>query len=275
MQHSASTLWLLSALVLLCGCGGGVRTSRSPSGLPSGPPSDPSPQGLTVAGNWQFSTTSAAGMPPFIIAGNITQSGNAVNGVVHVDGWSCFDQPTAIGLTGTLTDGKISLTSVSVDGQVITLAGTISKKIGFPYTLTGTYAINGGCANGEQGNITGFNVDSITGNWAGNLTTAGAETIHWGAQLAQGNASSEGSFGLTGPFTFDGACFKSGTITSGTFPSASFIMGTSVALEIKTDNGTIVFLGTADSDGLIRGSYAVSGGLCPSTGTGYLSPWEY
>ncbi|MGH7866890.1 MAG: hypothetical protein ACREP9_04450 [Candidatus Dormibacteraceae bacterium] len=146
---------------------------------------------------------------------------------------------------------------------------------GFPYALNGTYAINGGCANGEQGNLTGYRVDSITGNWAGNLTTAAAETIHWDTQLAQGSANSGGSFGLTGGFTFSDVCFKSGAITSGTFPSASFIMGTSVALEIKTDDGTIAFLGTADPDGLIRGSYTVSGGSCESTGTGYLSPWEY
>jgi hypothetical protein len=43
-----------------------------------------------------------------------------------------------------------------------------------------------------------------------NLTTAGAETIHRDVQLDQGNASSEGSFGLTGTFTFDDTCFRSG-----------------------------------------------------------------
>ncbi|MGA7929866.1 MAG: hypothetical protein WCA20_28210 [Candidatus Sulfotelmatobacter sp.] len=118
-------------------------------------------------------------------------------------------------------------------------------------------------------------MDSIPGYWAGNLTTAEGETIHWDTQLAQGSATSEGSFGLTGAFAFDDACFNSGTIKSGTFPSASFIMGTSVNLEIKTDNGTIAFLGTMEPYGLIEGNYTVSGGPCESTGTGYLSPWEY
>ena len=214
-------------------------------------------------------------MPPAKIAGSIAQSGGLVSGAVHVDGWSCVDQRTTIGLTGTLTDGNVSLTSTSVDGQVITFSGGMSKKTGFPYTLTGTYAINGGCADGDHGNITGYSVDSITGYWAGNLTTAAGETIHWDTQLAQGSASSEGSFGLSGAFTFDDVCFKSGTITSGTFPSASFIMGTSVVLEIKTDNGTMAFLGTMEPYGLIEGNYTVSGGPCEPTGTGYLSPWEY
>ena len=263
MKHSASTLWLLSALVLLCGCGGEQRTS--------GPPAP----GQNISGNWQFSTTSTAGMPALTIAGRIDQSGRSVSGAVHVAGGSCFDQQNVIGLSGTLTDGNVSLASAPVDGQVITFAGNITIKANFPDTLTGTYAINGGCANGDQGNVTGFSVGSIAGNWAGNLTTAGGTTIQMSAQLAQDGASSEGSFGLTGTITFDGACFKSGTITSGTFPSASFILGTSVTLEIETDNGTIAFLATADSDGLISGNYTVSGGPCESTGTGYLSPWEY
>jgi len=54
-------------------------------------------------------------------------------------------------------------------------------------------------------------------------------------------------------------------------------LGTSVALNIPTDNGTIAFVGAAgpDEGGLIRGTYTVTGGTCESTGTGYLSPWEY
>jgi hypothetical protein len=45
--------------------------------------------------------------------------------------------------------------------------------------------------------------------------------------------------------------------------AGSFIMGTSVALEIKTDNGTVTFLGTLNRDrSEIRGAYTVSGGSC-------------
>jgi hypothetical protein len=273
MKQWASTLGLLSALVLLCGCGGGQRTSGSPSSPPSGPPT----QELNIAGNWQFSTTpTVAGTPAVTIAGSISQSGSSVSGVVHVDGSNCFDPLIAVGLTGTLTDGNISVTSASVNRQVITLAGTITKKDGYPYQLTGTYTIDGGCASGDQGNVTGYSVDGINGVWYGNLTTAGGADIHWGTdQLGQVGASSEGSIGLTGNFNFDGACFSSGKLTPGTFPTPSFILGTSVALYIPTGNGTVAFVGTADPDGLIRGTYTVTGGSCESTGTGYLSPWEY
>jgi hypothetical protein len=264
--------WLLSVLVLLCGCGGGPGTSQLPSSPPSGPPSGTPAQGQSISGNWQFSTTSTTGMSPLTIAGGIDQSGSSVSGAVHVAAGSCFDRLTTIALTGTLTDSNISLTSTSVRGQVMTLTGTITNN-----TFTGTYSINGGCASGDQGSVTGYGVD-LNGVWYGELTTAGGVDIHWGTdQLGQVGASSEGSFGLTGTFNFDGACFNSGKLTPGTYPTPSFILGTSVALNIPTDNGTIAFAGTAgpDEGGLIRGTYTVTGGSCESTGTGYLSPWEY
>ena len=83
-------------------------------------------------------------MPPATIAGSIAQSGVLINGAVHVNGSNCLDRLTTIGLTGTLTEGNVALTSTSADGQVITFGGSISKKVGFPYTFTRTYAINGG-----------------------------------------------------------------------------------------------------------------------------------
>jgi hypothetical protein len=264
MKHLASTLWL-SALVLLCGCGGG---GTSP--LPPGPP----PLFLKISGNWQFSTTSIAGMTPLTIAGNINLSGSEVSGEVHVDGSNCFDQMTTMGLTGTLTDSEISLTSASVGGQVTTFTGSITDTV-----FNGTYTINGGCAGGDHGNVTGIKIPPITGQLSGTFTSSGNETFNVMAQVSQGSASSEGSFGITGTVTFSASCLSAGTITSGTFPSGSFIMGTSVALEIKTDNGTVAFHGTANqATGNISGDYAVSGSACDQTGTAVLvasSPWDY
>jgi hypothetical protein len=277
-RRSSSFTCLLSILVLLCGCGGGPGTSLLPSSPPSTPPSGPPAQSQSTSVNWQFNTTSTVGMPALTIAGSITQSGGSISGAVHVAGGSCFDQQNVIDLTGTLTDGNLSLTSAPVDGQVITFAGNITIKANFPDTLTGTYAINGGCANGDEGNVTGYSVGAFNGVWYGNLTDGTGAEIHWGTdQLGQLGTSSEGSFGLTGTFNFNGACFNSGVLTPGTFPTPSFVLGTSVELNIPTDNGTIAFVGTAgpDQGGLIVGTYTVTGGSCESTGAGYLSPWEY
>jgi len=266
----------LSVLVLFCACGAQGPGTLSPG---SGPPSGPSPglpsnsSSRAIGANWQFSATSSVQMgPPAKLAGSITQSGNSLVGAMHVDGWNCFDQRTAIGLSGTVTQNQVSLTSTSVDGQVLTLVGNL--KIGFPDTFSGTYAITGGCASGDRGKATGYAVASMTRDWAGYLTTEKGESIGWDVHPIQASATPEGSFGLSGTVHFSD-CFGTGTITPGTFPDGSFIMGTFVDLEIKTDSATFSFLGTADPDGLIKGNYTASGGPCDLTGTGYLSPWEY
>ena len=175
-KHSSNSSWLLSVILLLGGCGAGPGTSlpsNPTSGGPAPSPPPPPAQGQSISGGWQLSTTSTAEMPALTIAGNLNQSGSSVTGAVHVAGGSCFDQQNVIGLTGTLTDGNVSLTSASVDGQVITFTGSISSKANFPDALTGTYAITGGCANGDQGNVTGYSVGAFNGSWYGNLTTAG------------------------------------------------------------------------------------------------------
>jgi len=261
----------ICVVVLFCGCG--TQPTRN-STIGSGPPS--SPPSHAIGGNWQFSATSSVSseLPAAALTGSINQSGTSLIGTLHLDGWGCFDPRTAIGLSGAVTNGALSLTSVSIDGQVMTFDGRITEKIGFPDTFTGTYTVTGGCASGDRGSATGFSVASMTGNWAGNLTSNGGESIHWDTTLTQEGASSDGSFGLGGIVHFDN-CFATGTITPGTLPDASFILGTSVVLEIKTDAAVIDFVGKADPDGLIRGSYTANAGSCELSGTGYLSPWEY
>jgi hypothetical protein len=275
MKHLSSTSWLLSAMVLLCGCGGGYQATGK-AGFPDPKPPDPNPHGMNIVSNWQFSTTSAiSGIPSMTIAGSISQSGSAVSGAVHVDGSNCFDRLTVVGLSGTLTGGNISLTTTSVAGQVTTFTGSFSGG-----TLTGTYAINGGCADGDHGNVFGSEIPYIANILNGTFTTSGGATFSVAGDVAQNaNADPEGSFGVSGKVTFNTSCFTSGTITPGTFPSGSFIIGTTVALAIQTANGTFAFLGTLDRDkGEIGGDYTVFGGTCDQTGTAVLvtsSPWDY
>jgi hypothetical protein len=266
MRHVlAGTLWMVSALVL-GGCGGGRGTT-------SGPP-PPAQLFFDTSGNWQFTTTSTAGAMPLSIAGTIDQSVTELSGAVHINGSNCFDRLATVRLTGTLAGNKTSLTSTSDDGQVITFVGDITDT-----AFTGTFTINGGGANGDQGNVTGAKIPSITSQLSGAFTASGKEAFAVTAQVTQGNARSEGTFGITGTVTFGPSCFSSGTITSGTFPSGSFILGTSVALEIETDNGTLAFHGTANqTTSEISGDYTVSGSTCNQTGTAVLTStgqWDY
>ena len=226
--------------------------------------------------NWQFGTASAVpGRPPLSISGSIDQSGNSVTGAVHVGGSACFDRLTTVGLTGALTNGNISLASASVAGQVITLTGSFSDG-----ALTGTYAIHGGCADGDHRSITGSAIPYIANILNGTFTTSGGGTFSvTGDEAQNARADPEGSFAISGKVTFNTSCFTSGTITPGEFPSGSFIMGTTVALAIQSSNGTLAFLGTLDRDkDEISGDYTVSGGTCDQTGTAVLvlsSPWDY
>jgi hypothetical protein len=282
MKHLASISPLL-ALVLLCGCGGGGY--RGATGGAGGATSPPPSTGSNVISNWQFSTTSTVpGTPPLTIAGSINQSSGSISGAVHVDGSNCFDRPTTIALTGSLTGDTISLTFASVAGQVTTLTGSLTDN-----ALTdafsagqfiGTYAINGGCANGDQGNVTGIKVPYIANILNATFTASGGETFDVTGNMSQySGAGPEGSFGITGTATFGGSCFSLGTITPGAFPSGSFIMGTSVALKIETSNGTVDFVGTQNmANGQITGDYTVSGGTCVQSGKAILfgtSPWDY
>jgi len=285
MKHLSSTSWLLSAIVLLCGCGGykgGGGYQGSTGGGAGGVTSLLPSSGPNIAGNWQFSTTSTTGMPPATIAGGINQSGSSASGAVHVEGSKCFDRLTTIALTGTLAGSDISLISTSVGGQVLTLIGSIS---GIGNAFTGTYTINGGCANGDHGTVTGRDVGVIRGALGGTFTASGGDTFDMGGYINPGyagfeSASSEGSFGISGTANFGTSCFGSGKIVAGTFPSGSFMIGTSVVLAIQTDNGTFIFVGTnTDHSGIgeISGEYSVTGGTCDQTGTALLNddPWGY
>src|ERR1700744_3542479 len=139
------TVVAFGASTLFCGCGGGSKMVMSGLGANAPTPS--------VAGNWEFTATpSATGRAPMTIAGSFTQAGNAVSSALHVNGTSCISRMTTVSLTGSVAHGNLSLTSAAVDGQVVTLNGTIINA-----AFTGTYKIKGGCGDGDQGNVTGTN----------------------------------------------------------------------------------------------------------------------
>src|ERR1041385_3683514 len=98
---------------------------------------------------------------------------------------------TTVALTGTLTGINALLTSNSVAGQVITLTGNIANN--FHWHLQDQR----GCANGDQGNITGFKLPGFAGTWRSGFEIN--EEHYCGlATLTQDSASSEGSFGIFG-----------------------------------------------------------------------------
>jgi hypothetical protein len=258
-------LLALLVVVFFCGCGG--APGRAPGSSAS--PTSSAPQAPAALGNWQFTATSTVpGKAPLTFAGNIGHAADTISGALHVDGSNCFDPLTTLNLTGVVTADSTSLTSAAIDGQVVTLTGNFDD-----FNYYGTYRINGGCAAGQQGSLTGINVWNIGNNLSGTFTNSAQKTFNVVGKIAQSNsASPDGSFGITGTATFDTPCFSAGAIQPGTFPSGSFILGTSVALEVETGNGTLTFLGTLSQSGSgeMTGKYTVSGGACEDSGVAVL-----
>ena len=221
------------------------------------------PPTFNATGNWQFSATStAANTPSLMIAGGITQSGTSLTGAVHFSGSPCFDPEIAVALTGTRTDRDLTLTSASADGQLVSITGSGTDAGSLTEgAFTGTYSIVGGCADGDHGNIVGTRFRSLSGRWrvifdVNDQTSPGIATI------SQGGVSAQGSSEIGGPVTSNIFPCLGGTLVPGTFPVHSFILGTLVALEIETLDGTVLFEGTLRPDGTIFGTADIVGGPC-------------
>lgn len=270
------TIVLSSALLFLCGCGGAPKQNGTAvqNGTLQGPIPTATIQAPNVTGNWQFLTVSGRQAEALTIAGSMKAAGTDVTGAVHVNSLSgsCFDYKTTTGLAGVATASGITLAPTPVSGQpAITLTGSFTDT-----AFVGTYVVQGVCS--DQGSVTGIKLGSITGQMDGTFTSTGKEPFSMVVQLTQGSANPDGSFGLNGTAAFNSPCFTSGTITSGT---GSFMLGTSVSMEIDTPEGTIRFLGTADQIsgqiGQIKGDYTVTGS-CNQTGTlvlAFRNPWDY
>lgn len=284
MKISTDKLGLV-LVFLLCGCGANQNIPRPTTALPAPSPA-PTPAAPSMTqGNWELDTTSSAGLAVLTIGGNIIPSGASLSAAVHVSGSTCFDPMTTIALTGSVSSsGDVQLNSATVAGQVIALDGTINydKLTGEYDTLTGTYSITGGCADGDHGTVIGnaiwaLLVDNIL---SGTLTSSSEHAFDISGNIAQNAAvNPNGSYGISGTVTFTGSCVSSGTLTPGSFQSGSFVLGTSVGFQIKTDNGTLLFSGQLNqAAGELNGNYTLSGGTCDQTGTAALAlsnRWDY
>jgi len=214
-------------------------------------------------------------MPSATLAGSLVQSGKSLSGAVHVDGSNCFDWLTTVDLTGTVSGSSVSLTSASVAGEITNLTGSIGNT-----AYTGTYTIKGGCADSDHGSVIGTKLPYLANLLSGTFTTSGQQTFDITGNIAQNaDPNPDGSYGISGTATFNTACFNSGTIAAGTLSQGSFVLGSRVALQIETSNGTVTFQGIVNQDrNEITGNYDVSGGTCDGNGTADLhlsSPWDY
>jgi hypothetical protein len=264
-------------VAFLCACGNNGTVSPPPSRFSQ------------ISGNWQLDLSSNAGISALTISGALNVSGGSLTGSVHVTGSPCFDPVTTVPFSGTISSaGDVQLSSANVAGQVITINGKVSlhapagANSTLNGTLDGTYMTKGGCAEGDNGTLTGVQVPLLNYALLGTFTPSTGQAFDATIDAAQDQtASSAGSFAMKGTASFTAACFNSGSLNAGTFPAGSFIVGKFVTLRIGTSNGVITLTGAADPvSGQVTGAYSISGGTCDQNGTASLAPssaglWDY
>ena len=101
-----------------------------------------------------------------------------------------------------MSGNSTTLTSAAIEDR-----SSLSPVISQASTFNGTYRINGGCDGGDKGTLTGNNVWNIGNNLSGTFTNSAQKTFNLMGRIAQSdNASSDGSFPITGTATFDTPC---------------------------------------------------------------------
>lgn len=241
---------LVSAIL---GCGSGTITN--PRGNPP-----------ALNGSYSFIALSKnAGTNIFTFGGPIQTDTNghvtANFGVTSVGSTNtCFPAGSAGSFTGTLSpQGQLSLTSGAINGQTISVTGTISTDGNNLFTGRPSYTITGGCLGGDNGSL--FVSTLLTGPFTGSFLATGGligVTVTFGPP---GLPNPDTSFPLTGTATFTNTAgcggFTTATLTSGAEPGlqAAFTMATNLP------GNTISFTGGADGQGF-GGSFAITGGPC-------------
>jgi hypothetical protein len=204
-------------------------------------------------GNWAVAATSTAPVKvsgaasiTFVLGGNLAQSGTNLTGTMYVSQSVCM-APQTVAVTGTVKGTDVTLTSASLDGNVIAVTASGTKD-----AWTGTYTVTGDCA--DSGTVTAGPVPSISGTWAGTLANPPSGKVGLGVAqptvsiaLTQAPAASEdGTFALAGDITYSNfSCSATGTIANASL--AGNYIGSMTAI---TDDGN----GAASFEGVVLDS---------------------
>jgi hypothetical protein len=246
-------LALVPAVAILIGCSGGGSNLTSPS-----QPSYPS-----LSGNWEVTANSKIAQATIDIGASIVSRQGTVSGVLHVLSSNCYAWNADVPFSGTeSTTGVVSLTSSPVANQIMTIKGTMTSS-----SLSGTYSVAGGCANGDSGTLAGQTVPAYNATMTGTFLSNSGLSVPVSIITTQSGPDIHGMFSLSGTVTFKNSpCFATGTITN------SIVTGDAIGVTITAnDGGSVVFSGW-NTSGTIIGQYLVNGGKCSlDTGTGTVT----
>lgn len=242
--HSVRVSYLsLMLAASLLGCGWGSQRT-SPTSVPVPPmPQDPPPG--PPADNWQFLLTPSSSQLPLApeIDAVVSLTSDKFVGTGYNLGAVCFGLNDPIPLSGTIdSSGNTSVTSAAVDGQVLSITGILAPDRS--YISQGTYSFKGGCADGQNGSLTGVKFKPIDGIYDGALTEPDASEA-LSADLKQSSTSyGVGFLEVTGTVTYTGTCSEKYTI------SASQLFGSFILLGLSAQDGSHAAVdGTVDANG--------------------------
>jgi hypothetical protein len=188
--------------------------------------------------NWQFT-----GIGSRQISASLILTNTIITGTAHIffnlAGCSGFFQP--IPLTGTIdAQDTISVKSSVVDGFVLSFSGTLAPD--HSSISGGTYRFRGGCADGESGSLTGFQVSQVAGVYSGTMAGGPNGSVTVSALLTQSQGTDvDGFFPVSGTVTVaSSACPASFTLYG------SVMVGNVIYLYSNTGSGLEGLSGTVD-----------------------------
>jgi hypothetical protein len=264
-------LFMLLIVVSLCSYFLGCASGRSFPGRGGSGGGGGGGTGTIQAGNWTFTTNGGINGPIFM-GGQLNVSNNTVSGNLTIvgtqaSGFLIGPNVTAMTVTGTVSNGTLTLSGVAVSSSV-TLTLTNLPSSGTVTSLSGTYSVTGGADNNDAGTVTGALAGDFSGIWSGtDSSTGGTLTVEMSESTTPDTLT--GRFPLTSTgsgVTFTGAV---GCTVTGTLNADSFAAGGILLLDITTtDNGVpgnLIVAGVADDPTapttLSSGSfYAYNGG---------------
>lgn len=254
----ASRFFPFLAGLLILGCGGSTTMTNPSTG-----------NAPTLNGSYSFIAGSQnSGTNIFTFGGPIQTDANghvtANFGVTSIAPTNtCFPAGSAGSFSGTLSpQGQLSLTSVAINGQTISVTAKISTDGNNFFTGISSYSISGGCLSGDHGSLLVSRL--LTGPFTGSILTTGGlvgVTVNFGQP---GMPAADTSFPLTGSATFSNTAgcggFTTATLTNGTQPG----LNASFSLISNPAGSTIAFSGgTLDGSGQqFMGTFAITGGPC-------------
>jgi hypothetical protein len=255
IMKTSCSLGIVALLIALSCCGCGSSTPPSLTGNWLLTAKVPNPRVLDANGNPTYTTADSWAY--------LSQEGTSVSGTVVSNFFCAPEVPATFSFAGQFQNNRLSIFPLSAFLNLagsFTLQATVSSDLATIQsgTISGAWECNPYALLA----VTGQQVPSVAGRWAGTLTSVSGPSATIFATLYESGPDSTGFPGIAGDMIFSNSpCFSSGTV-------AGNQIGTFLSAIVKTTNGTLEIPQFENSSTIqVAGdqlfvSYSVQGGTC-------------